>query len=353
MKSYFEQNDKVLSSHHMLLSLVDIAKQRGVLPDVLLKGSKIFYSDLLREPLKISSEQLQKVVLNSIKLLPQGDVAFLLGRRLFPSHLGNTGNALMNCRHLADMVRVIQTQQIPLFPLLFMTIKRHKQQHFFAFNQSLTTLDTRYYHFLCEVLASALVCAIKWRLGYLPKLCFTFPYAEPDYIEQYQVNLGSDISFLNSVTQQPLQISIKSDDLYLRFCDHNQSLKRHYLNLNSSLLPCNQKAQAVGLIQYILHFIDKNNSATLEQVASSLLISTATLKRKISAHQSSYQQIIDQYKQQQAMFDITTLGLNNDKVANKLKFSDTTNFRRSFKRWTGMTPNELRQCYITNKGLTD
>ena len=62
MKPYFEHNDKVLCSHHLLISLVELGKQRGLHPDTLLRGSKIFYSDLLQQPLKISSEQQHKVI---------------------------------------------------------------------------------------------------------------------------------------------------------------------------------------------------------------------------------------------------------------------------------------------------
>jgi AraC-like DNA-binding protein len=36
-------------------------------------------------------------------------------------------------------------------------------------------------------------------------------------------------------------------------------------------------------------------------------------------------------------------GCDNETVARHLGFHDANNFRRSFKRWTGMTPMLLRQ----------
>ena len=36
-------------------------------------------------------------------------------------------------------------------------------------------------------------------------------------------------------------------------------------------------------------------------------------------------------------------GYSNDEVASYLRFNDTTNFRRSFKRWTGLAPSSLRR----------
>ena len=35
------------------------------------------------------------------------------------------------------------------------------------------------------------------------------------------------------------------------------------------------------------------------------------------------------------------LDASNDEVAQRLGFNDITNFRRSFKRWTGRVPSEL------------
>ena len=36
-------------------------------------------------------------------------------------------------------------------------------------------------------------------------------------------------------------------------------------------------------------------------------------------------------------------GYSNEEVAAYLQFNDSTNFRRSFKRWTGLSPSALRQ----------
>jgi AraC-like DNA-binding protein len=38
---------------------------------------------------------------------------------------------------------------------------------------------------------------------------------------------------------------------------------------------------------------------------------------------------------------------DNDEVARHLGFHDATNFRRSFKRWTGQTPGLLRDALLS------
>ena len=41
-----------------------------------------------------------------------------------------------------------------------------------------------------------------------------------------------------------------------------------------------------------------------------------------------------------------TRGYNNEQIAAYLGFHDANNFRRSFKRWTGLTPSMLRAHLI-------
>jgi AraC-like DNA-binding protein len=80
-------------------------------------------------------------------------------------------------------------------------------------------------------------------------------------------------------------------------------------------------------------------------LAEQLTMSQATLKRKLSQHNVTYQQVFDMVRQQQAVFLLTEQHFNNEKIAHVLNFSDITNFRRSFKRWTGLTPQALKKVF--------
>lgn len=47
-----------------------------------------------------------------------------------------------------------------------------------------------------------------------------------------------------------------------------------------------------------------------------------------------------------ALYLYQVKGFSNEEVAQYLNFNDTANFRRSFKRWTGSTPNLIRQLLM-------
>ena len=82
---------------------------------------------------------------------------------------------------------------------------------------------------------------------------------------------------------------------------------------------------------------------SLERAAAAFAMSPATFKRKLSKHATSYQQQHDQVRLQVALYLYQVKGYSNDQVASHLHFHDATNFRRSFKRWTGVPPSALRR----------
>lgn len=337
MTRYFELDDKVINSHTIAVPLVDLARQRGIHPDKLLKGTRLFSEDLLRGRARISHNQLLKLIMNAQKHLAVSDTSFLIGRRMFPANLGLVGNALMSGSNIADMLQVINRFQMQVLPSMFVQYRIFDGYHYLYFNPAVSIANDEQQIFLYEMITSAITCALKWRLGYIPSIAWLFPYAEPKYIEQYQVNLSNHCQFLPQAKTFGLQLKIHDELMHQPFADSNPTLKRHYLK------QITQSYRTIGLLQHILLYMNKHQDVTLEQLSLWLNVSTATLKRKLSNHNTSFQKLYDLQRQQEAIFRLITIGHTNEMVAHALNFSDITNFRRSFKRWTGMTPNALKQ----------
>jgi AraC-like DNA-binding protein len=75
-----------------------------------------------------------------------------------------------------------------------------------------------------------------------------------------------------------------------------------------------------------------------DTVAKSLHLTTATLRRRLRAEGSSYQQLKDDIRRDVAIHHLGRGSLNMDQVAESVGFSEPTSFFRAFKRWTGVTP---------------
>lgn len=81
----------------------------------------------------------------------------------------------------------------------------------------------------------------------------------------------------------------------------------------------------------------------LEEIAARLNMSVATLKRRLKAEDKSYQQLKDEQRQRQASRWLAEGRLTVDQIADRLGYSDASNFSKAFKSWTGLSPSAYRQ----------
>jgi AraC-like DNA-binding protein len=79
-----------------------------------------------------------------------------------------------------------------------------------------------------------------------------------------------------------------------------------------------------------------------EQMAEQLHLSTRTLHRRLVDAGTSYQAIIDRIRERLAIEFLERTDLSVDEIAERSGFSDVSNFRKAFKKWTGQTPAYFR-----------
>ena len=77
-------------------------------------------------------------------------------------------------------------------------------------------------------------------------------------------------------------------------------------------------------------------------VADVLAMSGRTLRRQLSALGSSYRQLLDQVRSDLARQYLENSNMSVEQVAQLLGYTETTNFRRAFKRWLGVSPRDYR-----------
>ncbi|MBX9913552.1 MAG: AraC family transcriptional regulator [Pseudomonadaceae bacterium] len=81
----------------------------------------------------------------------------------------------------------------------------------------------------------------------------------------------------------------------------------------------------------------------LHSAAQALHTSGRSLRRHLSELGTSYQQVLDEVRKRLALQYLTTTHLPLYEIAFLLGFSDPSNFRRAFKKWTGKSPGEFRR----------
>ncbi|MDN3637845.1 AraC family transcriptional regulator ligand-binding domain-containing protein [Simiduia curdlanivorans] len=84
---------------------------------------------------------------------------------------------------------------------------------------------------------------------------------------------------------------------------------------------------------------------TLDAVAVQLCVSKSTLIRKLAKENTSYTRLIEDIRQTLASYYLIETDLSIEQVAEKLGYEDTSNFSRTFQRWTSTTPSRFRAGY--------
>jgi len=72
-------------------------------------------------------------------------------------------------------------------------------------------------------------------------------------------------------------------------------------------------------------------------------MTSRTLRNHLHAQGTSFQAILDNVRQQLAINYLEQTDLSVDYVCGLVGFNDPSNFRRAFRKWTGMNPSELRE----------
>ncbi|MCF2946829.1 AraC family transcriptional regulator [Paraglaciecola aquimarina] len=331
--SYFCIDDKSIPAHQLAASVLDFSHSRQVNKDKLLRGTGIFSQDLISDK-KLSSQQLLKLLNNAQDLTPGNDSAFLLGNRLFPSNYGAISNALMHSRNLSDMLNVLAVLRSQICPFFSANAYTTAHRHYLLITDTVGCKNQL--QFLCELYFSALVSATKLIFGQRIPFQFDFPFARPKYIQEYEVHLGHRLNF----SQPMLSISFDKKCLSTPNQHSSENLKWHAIK-QAKHLPMPKQ----GFLEAVRRHLTAQHNMGLQHIADLFDMSPATFKRKLKQHGVSFQQLQDELGKQQALFLLQIQQLSNEQSANLMHFNDISNFRRSVKRWTGLTPSQLRLTF--------
>jgi AraC-like DNA-binding protein len=143
-----------------------------------------------------------------------------------------------------------------------------------------------------------------------------FSYAAPSYVHRYEKMLNCPIKFSSAKTRLTL------GELQTRITE---------------LTPLVAKIRDV--------FLNKHGQIVkIGDAAQALRMSTRTLSRQLQARGLSYQKVLDGYLAEMAT---ELIHRKPDRapikeISGELGFADVNAFRRSFKRWTGMTVQQYR-----------
>lgn len=257
------------------------------------------------------------------------DSAFALGQLLLPGHYGLASQALLQAGGLVDTLRLLCRHAGRLTPLLTPRLLIDERELMLVWTDA-CGLPAGLRGFVVDLHMSAVASLCAWRAGRRLPWRFSFNRTAPRDLAQHAVHLGPALDFgcqvdamrlprADAEPHWPATPGLAATAL-ARHADP-QALRRGLLaSVGDRLL--RQLAEPPGL----------------EALAAEFGNSPATFKRRLARHGTHYQAEVDRMRAHAALYLLGPGGQGRDSVAQALGYFDGANFRRSFKRWTGVAP---------------
>ena len=80
----------------------------------------------------------------------------------------------------------------------------------------------------------------------------------------------------------------------------------------------------------------------MDGVASRLGLGIRTLQRRLQAEGTVFRDIVSDFQKHRAQELLFEGDIPTSEIASALGFYEPNSFRRAFRRWTGMTPDQFR-----------
>jgi AraC-like DNA-binding protein len=99
----------------------------------------------------------------------------------------------------------------------------------------------------------------------------------------------------------------------------------------------------VGRVRRLLRATVTTRRSSIVDAATTLRISTRTLKRRLAAAGTTFQQLRDEVQFELACQLLRNTTIPTGQIASLVGYSESSAFNRAFRRWAGVPPAEWRQ----------
>jgi AraC-like DNA-binding protein len=333
---YYQTNTRFIPANYQAALLLEYARDQEIDGAILLRGTRLQPRELIAENAMLTPAEYLQMLQNLSEVLPDRATSFMLGQQLLPGHMGSISHAMLQARNLRQALDILIRYQAWLSPLLTPHLMTLGEQTSLYWTDSCVTHRLR--GFVVEMMMTAVTGMTRWLSGVRLPWRYLFNRTRPAYIEQYAVHLGTETKF-NDYFDAMLIDNDWLDYSWPRGSEMAANVALNEVEKETSPSFCRQSLLS-ALYNYLHEHV--RLAPSMEKTAADFGISPATFKRHLAQHGSHFQAELDQVRTHVTLQMMCTQGYTNEQIAAYLGFHDANNFRRSFKRWTGLTPSVLR-----------
>ncbi len=308
----------------------------------ILAGTSLTRSQLQDQSQRISGFQYAALLANALRITGDPGIAYELGLRSQLTKHGFVGFGLMSCATLRDALALSQRYLEARVPLFTSRIRVEADQVVVELRETVP-LGMLYACIFDMVLVE--LCCLFSRLisGDKPPATWRseiwVPYPEPAHYARYRDRLPR-FRFEQECTQIRFPVSLLDTTI----------ATANPVTAQMAIAQCEQELASLGQSEAGIReqvsrllLLRDGHYPDLASVASQLLLSERTLKRRLQEQSLSFQQLLDQAREQDSRRLLANPRLSIEQIALATGYADPANFTRAFRKWTGLSPRAFRQ----------
>lgn len=317
-------------------------REEGFSADTLLAGTGL-EETLLSDPhFRCGFQPLRRLLLNVLELTGDPGLGLKLGLQFQPSYIGIPAYTGMNAARFKDGLEVLATYFFLNFPAVEFSLV--EEDTGLQAEEAAIRLRARFpfEDIECFAFSSAIVAINGLFKSMLQQdqvaIHAAMVVAAPDGWDAIETDIGfpirfgaaeNEIIFPKALLNQPLPGADPINHArLLELCEQLAAEMAFEVTPVTQVIAVLEGAEALTL--------------PLSEVASNLGYSERGLRRQLDRSGTSYRQLVDQVREARARALLSSSTQPIKSIAGALGFESSSNFARSFKRWTGLTPKAFR-----------
>lgn len=334
-----------------LAALVEVLAEQGIPAESCLAGVGISVQTLGDASARTSVRQYAQACMNALRLGCDSSTPFRVGGRLHLFAYGMYGYALMSGAVLRDYFTLGTKYHLLATPTLTIEWREEAGCVVWLFPDEFNFAPTQILRqFLIEQQFAQQVTHLQDVAGQrvLPsRACFSYP--APAHAELYAQYLGCECVF----DWERCELRYPSEILEQKAPLAHQLTSAMFQETCDKLMAAAASSTGVAGEVYQLLIRAPGRFPDMDAIASRLNMTTRTLRRHLLAEDMTFSDILDDVRRSLTMEYFRSTSLSIDDIARLVGFTDTANFRRAFKRWTGQNPGAVRRDAKMPCGLQD
>ena len=333
------KEDAAAGAHNMLglgALVAEMAEQR-IAAEALLLGTGLLPQQLDDPQARITQQQKLTIFRNAKRLSSVPEVGLRAGARQRLSDFGVYGYALTSSRTFGDAVMLGMKHVRLAGPVLEKRFRIDGDTAVFEAHDRLELGDvlplaTEFWFASILKLAN---CVLE---APMPSRRLLLPYPRPGHAAAYERMFGCPVSFGAEVMEWHFDAAVLrvpcpnanpiTAGLCAQFCERMLESLPDETDLSRSIRTACLNSRGAF--------------PNAEHMAARLGLSVRTLHRRLADEGQHYQRIIDDVRRSLPIEFLENTSLTVDEIAGRVGFSEASNFRKAFRKWTGHAPAHFR-----------